>query len=89
MKETNLTKAVTELVEIKLKALDVLIKELVEPLADVGSPEKVLGKKYEDWIEEDFLKASQIYGKNEPNALSDLIARKEITKVKEMEKEIL
>lgn len=89
MKETNLTKAVAELVEIKLKALDVIMKELIEPLADVGSPERVLGKKYEDWTEEDFLKASQIYGTSEPNALSDLIARREIAKVTEMEKEIL
>lgn len=87
MKQTPLTLAIDRAIEIKLKAVDRIIKELIEPLADVGNPEKLIGKKYEDWTEDDLNMLSKIYGTNEPNLLSNLIFRKTYEEVKQMEEE--
>lgn len=88
MKQTPLTLAIDRLIALKLKAVDRLVEELVEPLADVGSPEKLIGKKYEQWTKEDTDFLGKVYGK-EPNALSELVFKKVYQAVKEMEKEEL
>ena len=87
MKQTPLTMAIDRAIQIKLKAVDRLIKEMVEPLADVGNPEKLIGKKYEEWTPEDLNLLSKIYGTNEPNLLSNLLERKLIDEVMQLEKE--
>ncbi len=88
MKDTNLTKATDYVVDLKLKAVDRLIEELVEPLLILGSPEEMISKKYEEWTSEDIQRLSVIYGVKEPNTLSNLIFGKELEKVKTLEAEV-
>lgn len=80
MKETPFTQALKEVIEEDLKALDEVIKEDTEVLADVGSPEKLIGKPYFDpgfhrnWTEQDILSLYQIYGQEK---IDDFIIKKE------------
>jgi len=87
MKETTLTRAINEVIELKLKAVDLFIEEVIEPLGELGNPEQLIGKKYEDWTSNDLQLLGQVYGK-EPNALSKLIFTKEFEKVKALESEV-
>jgi len=84
MKETPLIKAINKAVEVKMEAVNRLLKDLVEPLGDVGNPEKLIGKPYEQWSQQDLMMLSKIYGQ-EPNPLSDLIFKKTYERVKQME----
>ena len=85
MKKTPFLKAIDAVVELKLKAADEYIEGIVEQIADVGSPEKLIGKKYEEWTTQDRQMLSQIYGVEEPNPLSELIFRKSYKEVKDLE----
>lgn len=85
MKETHFTQAVDKLIERKMKALDIVIEEMLEPIGDVGSPEKLIGKPYEEWTQGDLQLLSSIYGTQEPNPLSDLIFRKAYENLMELE----
>jgi len=82
---TVFLKAIDRLVATKMLAVDILIEQVIDPIADVGNPEKVIGKKYDDWTSEDFTMLSNIYGKVEPNILSNLIFRKEYDKLRKAE----
>ena len=84
MKETPLTEATREVIELKLKVVDEFIDEVVEPLQELGSPEKLIGKEYEQWTPTDLQILGQLYGP-EPNALSRLIFKKEYAKLQELE----
>ena len=87
MKETILTKAIDRYITIEMRAVARFIAEFVEPLGDIGNPEKLINKKYEQWTPEDLQRLGQIYGA-EPNPLSRLIATKEITKLEALEAEV-
>lgn len=87
MNKTLLTQAIDKAVAVKLQAVDRVIKELVEPLEKVGSPEDLIKKPYEQWTPEDLSMLTKIYGTKEPNLLSNLIFRKVYKKVKQMEAE--
>ena len=88
MKKTDLTIATDRWVEIQLKAIDRFLEEVVEPLADIGNPEKLIGKVYEEWTEQDRQMLKGIYGAEEPNILSDFVFNKEYEKVKFAEREV-
>ncbi len=85
MKDTSFTEAVKELIKFDLEVMDEFIKEEIEPIADVGNPEKLLNKKYEEWTPQDLQNLSIVYGQKEPNRLSNFIFDKEYQKVKELE----
>jgi len=89
MKETAFTQAVKEVMEVKLKAIDEYIENIIEPIANIGNPEKLVGAPYKEWKDNQFIlqKLSEIYGKQEPNPLSELIYRKTIEEVRELEGE--
>jgi len=87
VKSLFLVKAADELVELKMKAVDILIDELVEPIADVGNPEKLIKKPFEQWTPEDLALMVKIYGQKEPSILSDLIFRRKYEQVKQLEEE--
>ena len=72
-----------------MAAVDRLVEELVEPMKDVGNPEALIKKPYEQWTPEDMQMLIQIYGTAEPNPLSDLVFKKEYAKVKALEEEEL
>lgn len=80
--------ALNHVVNVKLQALDKLIKDMIKPLGDIGNPEKVLGKPYEQWTPEDFQTATSIYGTAEPSVLSEFIFKQELKKVEELEAEV-
>jgi len=84
MKKTSLTIASQEIIELKLKVADEFIEEIIEPLGEIGSPEKLIGKPYEQWTPADIQILGQIYGP-EPNALSDLIFKKSYEEVRKLE----
>lgn len=79
--KTPFIKAVDEVTEFKLRIADKFIKEYIEPLLDVGSPEKLINKKYEDWDDADRQRLSIIYG----DKLEDYIFTREYKKVRELE----
>ena len=85
MKQTDLIEAIDEVVQLKMMAIDKLIEEVVEPIADIGSPEDLIKKPYENWSPQDLQMMSTIYGSVEPNPLSNLIFRKKYEEVKELE----
>ena len=63
------------------------LAEIVEQFEDVGNPEKLLEKPYDQWTMDDFNMLTYIYGDKEPNALTNLIFKREYNKVKELESE--
>jgi len=89
MKENKYTQAVKEVVELKLKAVDEYIKEFIDPIANIGNPEKLVGAPYDEWKDNQFVlqMLSKIYGTQEPNPLSELIFRKTIEGVRSLEGE--
>jgi len=72
-----------------MKAIDALMKELIDPIAEVGSPEKLIGKSYESWTPDDLARLTRVYGTVEPNPLSNLIFNKTYDRVRDMEREEL
>lgn len=87
MEDTRLTQAIDHALEVKLKAVDKLVEELVTPLTKVGSPEDLIGKDYDQWSAQDLQLLTSIYGTAEPSLLSNLIFRKTYDKVRELEQE--
>lgn len=72
-------------VKLKMQAIDLLIERMIAPISDIGNPEKLIGKKYEEWLPEDLQRLATIYGTVEPNPLSDLIFRKKYKEVQTLE----
>ena len=85
MKQTDLEKAMDKTIELKLKAVDKLLEELVEPLEKLGSPEVLIGKPYEMWSGEDLMLLTQVYGNSDKTPLANLIFTKEYKKVLSLE----
>jgi len=85
MNADELIKTIDETLGLLVEVADEYVEEIVSQF-DIGSPEKLIGKKYEQWGPQDFANLGQIYGP-EPNSLSRLIFRKEYAKVLQMEKE--
>ena len=84
MKRTPLTTAVEEVINLKLSVVEEFIEDVIEPLGEIGNPEKLIGKPYEQWTLYDLQILGQIYGP-EPNALSELIFKKSKEEIKALE----
>ena len=89
MKQTDLTIAIDEVVQLKMMAIDKLIEELIEPISDIGSPEDLIKKPYEQWSPQDLQMMSTIYGTGEDTPLTKLIFKKTYESVKALEAEEL
>lgn len=87
MKKPELDKAIDKAIEVKLKAVDQLVKEFIEPLEKVGNPEELIGKPYEQWTAQDFQLLASIYGNSDNTPLANLVFKKEYEKVKKLEAE--
>jgi len=83
MKETPFTEAMKELIEFDIAIMDEFISEEIELLEDIGNPEKLIGKKYEDWTPQDLQMLTQVYG--DDSALTNLIFKREYETVRELE----
>ena len=88
MKETNFTKAASKVIEIKLAVIDRFIEEYIEPMADIGSPEKLIGKKYEEWTPQDIQQLGQIYGTGNDTSLAKIIFKRKYEALKMLEQEV-
>jgi len=86
MIKNEFTILLDEIIKEEIDILEEIIKEEIEPLADFGSPEKVLGKKYEEWNREDFKKARAIF-RNDEDATNWLV-KKQVDRVKAKEESV-
>lgn len=76
---------ITKVIAFEMKAIDILMADMVEPLAAVGNPETLIGKSYEQWTPADIANLSKIYGTGNDTVLARLIFNREYTKVKNLE----
>lgn len=82
--------AVKQVIDLKMRAVSVIIKELIEPLRVTENPEELIGKPYEQWdIPEDLNLLEQVYGSSDDTPLAKLIFDKKYKRVKELESEEL
>jgi len=88
MKPTTLTKITQEVIDLKMKAADEFIAEHIEPLEKIGSPEALLGKKYEEFTPLDFQLLGQVYGQGGDTPLDKLIFNKSLAEVQKLESEV-
>ena len=86
MRQDEMNKVVDEVIVLMLDVADGYLGEMEEQLEVTRSPEKLLGKPYEQFTPQDFQILSQIYGE-EPNPLSELIFKKSYEKVLALEEE--
>lgn len=87
MNQDNFVAVVDETLTELLAVADEYLEEITAQFEDVGSPEKLIGKPFEEWTQQDLMLLSRIYGPEEPNALSNLIFRKKYEEVKALEAE--
>lgn len=87
--ESDFVVACKEVIETMMKAFIEVMEEYIEPISDIGNPEKLIGKPYSEWKDNPFIikQLSQIYGTQEPNPLSELIYKNEIKAVRQLEGE--
>jgi len=88
MRETTLTRITEEVIDLKLKAADEFIADVIEPLEKIGSPEALIGKKYEEWTPLDFQLLSQVYGTGNDSPLGKLIFKESLEEVQRLESEV-
>ena len=87
MKDTPFTKAVDEVIELKMKAIDAYIEEIIEPIEHVGNPEQLIRKPYGEWTPEDLQMLQFVYGSGDDTPLARLIFNKSYQEVQDLEKE--
>ena len=87
MKNDEFSGLVEKAISVKLKAIDRLIEEKVEPLSDVGNPEKLIKKDYFNWDANDIQLLTKIYGTGENTPLTRMIFSKTYEKVRQLEAE--
>ncbi len=88
MKDIPLTLAAEKVVALKMKVIDKVIEGLIEPLADVGNPEKLIKKPYSQWTPQDLAILTKIYGQGNDTPLTRTIFNREFEKVKQLEVEV-
>lgn len=77
---------IKRVIDKRLDYIEKVVKDIVEPVADIGHPEKVLGKRYEEWNREDFMKAKAIYRTDE-DALNWL-TKKNLQQIQQLEDDV-
>ena len=87
MKENWWLELVDEVVEEGLKSVDDFVEDFIDPIADIGSPAKVIDKPYNEWTPEDIRMVAQIYQQDQ-ETLEKYIAGKEISKLYNLEQEV-
>ena len=90
VKQNIYTRALEEVIATKLQAVDMYLEEIMEPLGDIGNPERLMGAPYDEWKNNPQVLQylASVYGEQEPNPLSELIFRKEIQEVRALEAEV-
>jgi uncharacterized protein YecA (UPF0149 family) len=88
MQKNDFTEMVNDIVKLKLEAADEYIDTVIKSIGQVGSPESLIGKKYEEWTPQDLQLLINVYGQGDESPLGKLIARKTIERVEDMEKQL-
>jgi len=83
----NFDSVIDYVLDLKLKAIDQVVAEVIEPLRVTENPEDLLGKPYEQWTPQDLEMLKVIYSSKEPNKLSDFVFKKLYARVRSMEQE--
>lgn len=52
---------IDDVIQKEMKRVDKYIKQHIDPIADIGSPAKVIGKPFEEWSQQDMEKLGQTY----------------------------
>lgn len=87
MSKSEFTTTVDEVIKLNMDIVDEYIKEVIDEIGDIGSPEKLIDKKYEDWTPEDLQLLAGVYGPGDDTALAKLIFKKSYAEVEALEKE--
>ena len=87
MNKSNFATSVDDIIKMKMEVVDEYINDIVDEIGDIGSPEKLIGKKYETWTPEDLQRLAGVYGQGDDTPLAKLIFNKEYEKVKALETE--
>jgi len=82
------TKVMDEVIKMKMAVMDKVLEDLVEPMAAVGNPERLIGKPYFMWTPQDKTLLAQIYGNGDKTPLAKLIFNKEYERVMALEAEV-
>lgn len=83
-----LDKAANKVVELNMKAIDIYEREFIKPLIDeIKNPEKIIGKKYQEWTPQDLQMLTQVYQAT-PQILNDFIASKEYDSLVALQMEV-
>ncbi len=88
MKKSYFTEMVDEIVKLKMDVADEYIGDVIDDIGDVGSPEKLINKKYEEWTPQDFQTLAGIYGQGDDTPLAKLIFNKSLEEVQKLEAEV-
>jgi len=88
MKTTPFIAAVEKAITLKMIALDAIVETIADPLEDIGNPESLIGKPYDQWTPEDLTKLTVIYGQKSDSPLSKTIFNREYAKVQQLQTEV-
>ena len=69
--------------DVAERATNMLIERYLEPMTDFGNPEKVMGKRFEEWTAYDLKMLQTIYGQD--STLQNFISRKRYDLILRME----
>ena len=87
MNKSNFANSVDDIIKMKMDVVDEYIKDIIDEIGDIGSPEKLIGKKYETWTPEDIQRLAGVYGEGDDTPLAKLIFQKSYAEVIALEQE--
>ena len=85
MRHSDLIESIDESLALLLDVASEYVDEIAEELAVVASPEKLIGKPYEQFTPQDFQMLSQVYGEGDDTPLAKVVFNKEYEKVLNLE----
>ena len=77
--------AVDEVIKLNTEVIDDFIKEFVDSLPNINSPEKLIGKPYGNWTPQDLQLLTNIYGSGDNTPLQKVIFNREYANLKQLE----
>ena len=83
---SEFSKLVDSVIAEDLPVITKIVDEIVEDITDFGSPEKLIGKPYEEWTPQDLIILGQVYGPENESPLGRLIAKHKIAELRAGEK---
>uniref|UniRef100_A0A6H1ZH04 Uncharacterized protein n=1 Tax=viral metagenome TaxID=1070528 RepID=A0A6H1ZH04_9ZZZZ len=79
-------KAIDRWVEKQIRYVDIWVEREVDTILDLHNPEKLLGKKFEDWTPYDMQLLAQVYS-GDMDTLNNFVAKKSIKQMHALEED--